>query len=381
VLLALMAESGEVSLDDPVRKHLPAAVKAPHGDDRPITLKHLSTHMSGLPRLAGNFTPKDQDNPYADYTVEQMYAFLADWQPKRAPGARYEYSNLGAGLLGHLLALKAGAGGAYEPLVVERVCRPLGMSDTRITLTDDKRRRLSTGHDADLNPVANWDIPTLAGAGALRSTADDQLKFLAANMGLLEPNGMPAERSRWRAAVSLSHAPHTELGRGAQVGLGWHIDSRTGVRWHNGQTGGYHAHVVFHPDRKVGVVVLANGSVMAVDQTATALVRKMLGLRADPPKLRKTLPLAAETLDRYTGEYRLSPDVVISVTREGDKLFAKLTGQPSSRIYPESETQFYWRVVEARATFEMDAKAGAAGEAVKLTLHQHGQNVPAPRIN
>jgi CubicO group peptidase (beta-lactamase class C family) len=379
VLLALMAESKEVSLDDPVRKYLPPAVRAPHRDDRPITLRHLSTHTSGLPRMPSNFTPKDQANPYADYTVEQMYAFLSDCEPDREPGARYEYSNLGAGLLGHLLSLQAGKGGAYEPLVLERICRPLGLKDTRIALTDDMRHRLAVGHDPDGNPVANWDLPTLAGAGALRSTAEDQLKFVAANLGLLEPKGTPAERARWRAAVALSHARHTKDGAGADVGLGWHIDLKLGVRWHNGQTGGYHSYVGFHPEKRVGVVMLTNTGAGAVDTAGLALLRRWLGLSADPPKLRTAVPLAADTLDRYTGEYRLAPFVTLSVTREGDKLFAQLTGQPPFRIYPESETKFFWKVVDARATFEWDAKADG-GKAVKLTLHQHGQNVPAPRV-
>jgi CubicO group peptidase (beta-lactamase class C family) len=292
----------------------------------------------------------------------------------------YEYSNLGAGLLGHLLSLKAGKEGAYEPLVAERICRPLGMHDTRVTLTGDMRRRLAVGHDAELNPVANWDIPTLAGAGALRSTADDQLKFLAANLGLLEPKGTPAERARWRAAVALSQAPHAAVNNGGEIGLGWHIRSRLGVREHNGQTGGYHAYLAFQRDRKVGVVLLANTAAMAVDAAGDALLRQMLGLTANPPRLRKAIPLAADALDRYTGDYRLAPGVVISVTRDGDKLLAALTGQPPARIYPESETRFFWKVVEARATFEFDSKAGGAGKANKLTLHQNGQNVPAPRV-
>jgi CubicO group peptidase (beta-lactamase class C family) len=134
--------------------------------------------------------PKDPGNPYADYTVAQMYEFLSGYTLTRDVGEKYEYSNFGAGLLGHILSLKAGAD--YETLIVNRICKPLGMESTRERLTPQMRARLATGHDRSGKAVSNWDIPTLAGAGALRSTANDMLKFLAANLGLTKSKLLPA---------------------------------------------------------------------------------------------------------------------------------------------------------------------------------------------
>jgi D-alanyl-D-alanine-carboxypeptidase/D-alanyl-D-alanine-endopeptidase len=180
-LLAEMVGRGEVALDDPISKYLPKSVKVPARNGREITLVDLATQTSALPRMPDNLDSKDPQNPYADYSVAQLYDFLSRCTLRRDIGAEYEYSNLGMGLLGHVLALRAGTN--YEALVLQRICQPLGMNDTRVTLSPELKARLAVGHDAMGNPAANWDIPTLAGAGALRSTGNDLMKFLAANLG------------------------------------------------------------------------------------------------------------------------------------------------------------------------------------------------------
>src|SRR5262249_11166935 len=108
LLLADAVKRREVALTDPISKFLPDRVKSPERGDRAITLQDLSTHTSGLPRLPANFAPKNASNPYADYSVEDLYQFLGGYQLTRDIGTQYEYSNLGGGLLGHVLALRAG---------------------------------------------------------------------------------------------------------------------------------------------------------------------------------------------------------------------------------------------------------------------------------
>src|SRR5580698_4434980 len=169
LLLADMVNRKEVTLDDPAAKYLPENVKMPERNGKSITLLDLSTHTSGLPGLPSNLKPKDSRNPYADYSVDDLYQFLSGYTLPRDPGSEFEYSNLGAGLLGHLLAYRGGTD--YESLIGIRITRPLGMPDTGITLSPSIRQRMATGHNAILAPVANSDLPTpLAGAGALRSS-------------------------------------------------------------------------------------------------------------------------------------------------------------------------------------------------------------------
>ena len=95
LVLADMVRKGELALEDPVAKYLPDTVKVPARNGRQITLLDLATQSSGLPRMPTNFTPKDPANPYADYTIRQLYDFLSGYQLPRDPGERYEYSNLG----------------------------------------------------------------------------------------------------------------------------------------------------------------------------------------------------------------------------------------------------------------------------------------------
>ena len=126
-----------------------------------------------MPRLPTNLSPSDIANPYADYTTENLYAFLSGYELTRDIGSEHEYSNLGVGLLGHVLALAGGS--SYEDLVRERILKPLGMSKTGITLDEEMQSWMTIGHDQAGNVVPLWDLPSLAGAGALRSDVTDHV--------------------------------------------------------------------------------------------------------------------------------------------------------------------------------------------------------------
>src|SRR5688500_7867389 len=249
-VLADMAARGEGAIEDSIAKHLPAGVRAPASVGRPITLADLATHFSGLPRLPNNLSPRDMANPYVDYTPDKLYAFLSAHTPARAPGARFEYSNLGVGLLGHLLALRAGSD--YETLVRTRVLSPLRMSNTKITLTPADRARLAAGHNAGGQVAPPWDLASLQGAGALRSTAADMLRFLSANIAA---HGDSASNRPLARALRLTHQPRHNLGAaGADIGLGWGIaTTRSGAKIfsHDGGTGGHRSFAAFDPDRRV----------------------------------------------------------------------------------------------------------------------------------
>ncbi len=361
-ILADMVTRGEVRLDDPVAKYLPDSAHVPSRNGKQITLVDLATQSSGLPRLPSNMAPRDATNPYADYTVQQLYAFLSGYQLTRDIGATYEYSNLGVGLLGLALARKAGT--SYEALVTRRILTPLGMRETAITLTPAMRTHLAKGHDADGNVVANWDLPTLAGAGALRSTANDMLTFLVANLDTTSGLGR---------AMHTAHTPRHEAGSpNMQIGLAWHIMSRPppigSLVWHNGGTGGYRSFAGFDPVRRVGVVVLSNLN-SSVDDVAFHLLDETFPLQQAAAQ-RVEVTVDSMVLARYVGEYELAPAFHIAVTREGMNLFVQATAQPRFRIYAESDSTFFLKVVDAQVSFGPDA----------LVLHQNGQNIPGRKI-
>lgn len=368
LLLADMVARGEVKLDDPVQKYLPDSVKVPQAGDTPITLLHLATHMSGLPRMPDNMAPKDPLNPYADYTEKQLYEFLSRCKPAREPGEAFEYSNFGAALLGHALARRSGKG--YEELVVERVSKPLGMAETRVALTPEMRKRLAPGYNADLTPAKNWDLAVFAPAGALRSTADDMARYVVANAD-------PKRGGELAGAIVASHAVQGRADVNNDIALCWHVSANKSLPfvWHNGQTGGYHSFVGFVPGKDLGVVVLANTASGLPDQVGAALLRRMAGLPAKPPVVAAPAKIDAKKLGDYVGEYALSPAFKITVTREGDRLMARATGQQNFRIFPVGEDEFAYRVVDARITF----RRGPDGKVNEMVLHQNGQDLPGKK--
>lgn len=371
LLLADAVVRGEVNLTDPVSRFLPTAVTMPVRG-RAITLEDLATHTSGLPRLPTNLMPADATNPYADYGVDRLYAFLSGYALPRDVGASYEYSNLGGGLLGHVLAHRAGM--TYEALVETRITRPLGMTSTRIALSPELTGRLASGHGPALEPASNWDLPTLAGAGALRSTTNDMVTFLAAAMGVT-PSPLA------KAFASMTGSPRSTSTPNLQIALGWHVLTTNGgsIVWHNGGTGGYRSFIGFDPKRGIGAVALSNaGTAAGVDDIGRHLIdtRLPLAVPPPPPTVRTAVAVSSAVLDGLVGRFQLAPAVVVSVTRKGDSLFVQLTGQPEFEMFPESHTRFFLKVVDAQITFETDA----SGQATAAILHQMGRNQRAPRI-
>ena len=367
LVLADMARRGEVALDDPVAQYLPADVIMPKRGGRRIALIDLATHTSGLPRRPGDIAPADWANPYADYSIVQLYAFLGRYRLRRDIGAAHLYSNLGMGLLGHALALRAG--GDFETLVRKRITAPLGMVDTAMALTPGMRTRLAKGHDAERRPVANWDFDALAGAGALRSTANDLLSFLAAELGRIE--------TPLQAAMAAQTQPRRAAEGPDERSLGWLIseDGVGEIIWHGGATGGYRCFLLFNRARGAGVVMLTNCASTRNDDIPFHLLsgRPL----SPPPAPRVAIHLEPELLDRYVGRYRLSPALELVVSRDGERLFAQMSRQPPFEVLAESPTAFFWRLVDARMTFEVDPDSAVTG----VVLHQNGRDVPAARVD
>jgi len=360
LILADMIEKGEVKPDDPVARCLPATVKVPSRNGRQITLLDLSMQVSGLPRLPDNLRPADPANPYVDYDAAKLYEFLSRYTLTRDPGDKYEYSNLAVGLLGHALALKAGV--SYEELLRRRIFDPLGMTSTAITLSESQKKRLAPGYNDKLKPVKNWDFGVLAGCGAVRSTVNDMLRFLAANLELTDTPLKFAVR-RMRSVTKGIGAEDLE------IGMAWHVLTKfdTRIWWHNGGTYGYRSFVGFNPAKQEGVVVLCNTFVDNDD-----LGRHILESRYPVSTVHEHIevPVDAAVLERYVGEYEMTPAFKITVTREGPRLFLQATGQPRFEIFAQSESEFFLKVVDAQITFLKDG----------LILHQGGMDQKAKKV-
>ncbi|KAF0179648.1 MAG: beta-lactamase [Limisphaerales bacterium] len=256
--LARLDLDGKVKLADTLRASLPEPV-ALAGALEPVTLLHLATHTSGLPRLPGNLDTSAANlaNPYAKYDAAQLYQFLGGAKPNNPPGRLMDYSNVGFAVLGHVLALKAER--PYEDLVRSALLEPLGMTNTAIRLTEEQRARLTRGHSPKGGEVSGWDFDVFAPTGAFRSNAGDMLAFIEANLADAET---PVGRS-------LTHARQLrKVGDAGDLPLGWQrevtLQGGLEVFWHNGGTGGHVSFIAFSRTQQVGVVVLSNyGDAMA----------------------------------------------------------------------------------------------------------------------
>jgi CubicO group peptidase (beta-lactamase class C family) len=275
LLLADSAERGKLKLDDPVRLYLPDEVKMPKRGDKEITLEHLATHTSALPRipLSMRFTAIFDTNPYKNFDADDLYKTLTRVSLARDPGEKYEYSNLAFGLLGHALSRQEGC--SYEDLVVKRICEPLGLRDTRATLDEDQRRRFALPYTASGTKASRWEFDAIAGAGALRSTADDMLTYVEANMGLKKTELLPAMRRCHKTR-------HPTPSKTQSIGLGWHVEKWSGdsqLIFHGGGTGGYNCLVGFveeDGEPTIGLVVLTNAAPAASGMVGNDVAVKVL---------------------------------------------------------------------------------------------------------
>ncbi|WP_371501675.1 beta-lactamase family protein [Kitasatospora sp. NBC_00374] len=253
--LARLAVAGAVELDEPLARLLPDGAAVPSRDGEEITLRHLATHTSGLPRLPKGMLlralvrPSTPD-PYAGCTADLLLRGLAATRLGAAPGRRFRYSNLGAGLLGLALAHRAGTD--YPRLVDREICAPTGLSGTGVT----RPALTAQGHTARRRPTPAWNLADLAGAGGLRSTAADLATFLRAQLG-----SGPDDLAE---AIVLTRSTEHRRNRFAWIHLGWlgqRLHPQQGGHlqlWHNGATGGFTSFAGFDPERKVAVAVLSN---------------------------------------------------------------------------------------------------------------------------
>lgn len=325
-----MMNKGKVQLDDPIEKYLPG-VKIPELDGKKITLRHLATHTSGMPRLPENFDLEDRSNPYANYSLENLYEFLNQHVLQRAPGAQFEYSNVGMGLLGHILPLVANK--SYEELIFDTISSKLAMENTGIIVTPQMQKRFAEGHQSD-QKVKHWDFQqSMVGCGSLRSSIKDMSQFLAANMGLLSS---PIS-NLLRQCQEQQYEPIPQMG----VGLGWMLnqcDTDTKIIWHNGGTGGFRSYLGFDPIRQKGVVILANSGGDWPDEFGSVL----LDPTYQKPSIDKSLAKDSDYLNKFVGSYHATvfvtpdqPNQSLKIGVYGTRLYTELTCGEIGMLYPE----------------------------------------------
>jgi CubicO group peptidase (beta-lactamase class C family) len=361
LLLAEMVAAEQVTLDTPIGDLLPIELGLSDATAG-ITLEALTTHRSGLPRLADNMPFGDPTDPYADYTVDGMYTFLQGFDPPAQPS--FGYSNLGVGLLGHVLGRAAGED-SWEAALTTRILAPLGMQATAIQPVDPER--LIEGHDADGRPVPPWIFTDAsAAAGALRSSIRDLAVFAQAQLNA--PDVL-------NAAILTSQQPLAQIAPDVRIGHGWFLVDMFDALYHDGGTGGFVSFLAVDPMQQRAVIALHNGSSAASNALGWAAFQLWTGQDVELPTPPEEVELTVEQLDALAGTYA-APGAELVIRREGERLFVRLGAQPEFGIYPLSTVEFYLRVVEARLWFTVIVDTVTA-----VTLLQDGRETRFDRQN
>ncbi|MBV8345110.1 MAG: serine hydrolase [Candidatus Eremiobacteraeota bacterium] len=360
--LAAMVLRKEVRLADPISEFLPPGVHAPSKDGRRITLLDLAEQRSGLPRLPTNMDDVLGEDPYSDYTVAEMYSFLNGYVLTRDPGATYEYSNYGIGLLGQLLANRAKM--PYASLVRDTVLNPLGMSETGFAEPQaPDPALLAAGHDLSGAAAPAWHFQSVMPAGGIVSNLTDMLKYLRCNMG----------QGPLARACLFAQRPRAPGEAGHKIGLAWNVSSATGNISHAGDTIGFHADLAISRDREVGVVVLSNGP--AVTDIASHVLMPSYPIGG----CLSSVAAADTDASSYAGIYCNAMGAItfsVETTAKPNELAIALSPQPKLIYQRVSDDTYYAQSVGATFKF-----LRAGGAIVGLRLTQIGQTIPAVRLD
>lgn len=383
LLLADAVVQGEIDLQAAAATENAAGIQFPSYEGTPITWANLATHRSGLPRLPSNMSLLEFRNPYRNYDSQLAAAFLHDYQLPRKPGDSYEYSNFAASVLGYLVAEKANL--TYEKLLRERIAGPLKMTDCTTEPSAEQKKRHATPHSKYSAVTSAWTFADLPGAGGVRASIRDMMRFARAN--LYPPKGEIGE------AIDVAWKQHAAGDdSGPALGLGWHIMGDGQTRWHNGQTGGSHASLFINRENNTAVVILCNTAAGdTIDQLAIKMIRKAAGHDVEATEepaqdkaedrnvnenTNENLAADPQHRRRLEGRYQLAPNFIFTVRDRDGRMMVAITNQATQEVFPDSPTHWSYRGVEATLEFELPKQGPATG----LILHQNGLEQKARRV-
>jgi CubicO group peptidase (beta-lactamase class C family) len=359
--IVVLQERGKLNVQDPICKYLDNCPSA----WSEITIHHLLSHTGGVP----NFTsfPDYVSKMMMPVTAQEMIARFKDKPLDFKPGEKWSYSNSGYFLLGFIIEKVSGE--SYESFVKRNIFDPLKMTNSGYDHFDSILKNRATGYSLGRGKMINSayiDMTQPYSAGSLYSTVEDLFTW---NEALSSDKILTAKsREMMMAPVKNDYA----------YGLGVQTKSGRRVVAHGGGINGFSTYLARFPDEKVTIVVLRNSDYGAPGpgQISIDLAAIMFGEKYEVPASRTEVKVDPKILDAYVGQYQLGPNFIVAITKEGDRLMLQATGQPKFDLFPESESKYFLKVVDAQLTFEKDE----TGKVTRLILHQGGDK-PARKIN
>lgn len=357
--IMLLQERGKLHADDPICKHLSDCPQA----WQPITIKNLLTHTAGIP----NYTefPDFSKTAAAEATAGELIGRFRDKPLQFALGEKFAYSNSGYYLLGTIIERTSGK--PYADFLQENIFAPLGMKqsgyDDPVRIIKNRAAGYARTSDGLIN-AAPISMSTAYAAGALYSTVEDLL---------LWDQALYTDKLVSRKSLDEAFTPFK-----SNYGYGWSIGKRFDrqVIGHGGGIFGFSTYIARYPADRVTVIVLSNVEGAPSGEIANSLAAIVFGTPYEIPAERKEIQVAAKTLEKYVGQYQLTPQLVLNVTLEGGKLLAQISTQPKLELAAESETVFFFKTVNAQVTFVVNAQ----GEVTGVVFRQGGSDIPAQKI-
>lgn len=356
--ILLLEERGRLSVEDPVRKHLP---DAPRAWDK-VTIFHLLTHTSGIPSFTS--FPDYQSTMSLPVTTEKLVERFRDKPLEFEPGEKWNYSNSGYALLGYLIERISSQ--TYAQFLQEHIFTPLGMSgsgyDSNSAVVARRAAGYGPGPNGPVNaPFLHMTIPHAA--GALYSTTEDLLRWNQSLFG-----------GKLLSAASLAKLT-TPFKNGYAFGIGITAAGGRTKYAHNGGINGFNSFLAYYPDSRITVAVLANVNGPAADDLGDKLSALAHGEPVVLREERRQIGVSSTILGEYVGTYEVAPGTNLVIRLDGEQLTAQLGAQPSLPIFPESEARFFLRAVDAQLDFVKDEK----GVVTHAVLHQNGRDTKAVR--
>jgi CubicO group peptidase (beta-lactamase class C family) len=358
--IMILQERGKLAVEDPIGKYFDDAPKAWEG----VTIHHLLTHTAGVHSYTSD--PEYVKRMAHPETVKSMIARFRDRPLDFKPGEKFQYSNSGYFLLGAIIEKVSGQ--SYEAFLKEAIFEPLGMKDTGYDHPSTILAHRASGYTRKgdvLENAAYLDMAQPYAAGSLYSTTLDLAKWDQA----LRDGALIAQESMTRMFTPEKN----------DYAYGWSVTTRSGRNeiGHGGGINGFATEIVRYPDQKVCVVVLCNVLPANPGKVARDLAAITFGEPVALPRERTVAKVAPELFDAYAGRYELGPDRVMTIVREGDHLFAQPTNQARLEFFPESETEFFSKVVDAQITFVKDD----TGKVTHIVVSQGGRETRAKRLS
>ncbi|MFV8282841.1 serine hydrolase [Christiangramia marina] len=266
-VFASLVVSGNLKLDDTINSFYPFDLN----NNTILTFKSLANHTSGLPRLPENLDLSNEINPYKDYGNREIEDYLKNYLKIENDSTNsYNYSNLGAGLLGYTLGITQKS--SFQTLLKRHIFDEYKMNNS---YTDSRNLdgSLIKGLDQNGKEVKNWDFDALFGGGGILSTTEDLSKFAKAQFN---PDNFELE---------LTRKPTFTIDDRMKIGLGWHIiksKNDIDLYWHNGGTAGYSSSIIIEPKNHFAVIILSNVSAFNstmrnIDDLAFELAKNLNG--------------------------------------------------------------------------------------------------------